>query len=85
MPSDNTNVKGLHKIRRKIMEKDMLCRLLPKDKHQAWIKRIKCAGIISGNGDLGCRLIRQERVSRVKLMGLASSRKRVEQAGDGLC
>lgn len=43
------------------MERDILCRLLPKDKDQAWTKRVKCAGFISENGDFGCRPVRREK------------------------
>lgn len=49
------------KIRRKIMERETLCRLLPKDKAPALPERAKCAGFISENGDFEHRLVLQEK------------------------
>lgn len=43
------------------MERDRLCRLLPKDKDQTWRENAKCVGFISENGDFECRLVLQEK------------------------
>lgn len=43
------------------MERDILCRLLPKDKDQTRSEKAKYVGFISENGDFGCRLILQEK------------------------
>lgn len=43
------------------MERDTLCRLLPKDKDHAWPERAKCVGFISENGDFRYRLVLREK------------------------
>lgn len=43
------------------MERNILCRLLPKDKDQKRPENAKCVGFISENGDFGCRLVLQEK------------------------
>lgn len=43
------------------MERETLCRLLPKDKDLAWPERVKYAGFISENGDFGCRPVQREK------------------------
>ncbi len=49
------------------MERETLCRLLPKDKDRAWPERVKCAGFISENGDFVRRLVLQEKPANAVL------------------
>lgn len=43
------------------MERETLCRLLPKDKDRALLQKAKCVGFISENGDFECRLVLREK------------------------